>query len=461
LGISDADSHAKLRRQDAATRRLLAFADAGAAAASVGVAWQLIPGAHVKWLAVLAVIPLVVLINKMAGLYDRDDMVLRRSTLDELPALLQLTGVYGLISSASLQAISGAAFRPLDVVRVWLLAFAFTSAARAAARAIARAAVAPERCLVVGESELITKVVEKLEQPRSGAVIVATLPWSATAPSETAASLGIEALISAHNVHRVVITPATSDAANTVDLIRIAKAAGVRVSILPRMFEAIGTAVEFEQVDGMTMLGVRRFGLTRSSRGVKRAFDLIAVSIGLIATAPILAAAALAVRIESHGPIFFRQTRIGRDGKPFLIWKFRSMVVDAERAQTDLLHLNEAGAGMFKVTDDPRVTRVGRALRRTSLDELPQLFNVLRGEMSLVGPRPLVIEEDARVVGVHRARLHLTPGMTGPWQVLGSTRVPLDEMVGIDYLYLANWSLWADVKILLRTVPHVLASRGV
>jgi lipopolysaccharide/colanic/teichoic acid biosynthesis glycosyltransferase len=131
------------------------------------------------------------------------------------------------------------------------------------------------------------------------------------------------------------------------------------------------------------------------------------------------------------------------------------MVTDAEAQKDQLRELNEAGAGLFKIADDPRITRVGAFLRRTSLDELPQLFNVMRGEMSLVGPRPLVVDEDAKVLGHGRSRLHLTPGMTGPWQVLGS-RVPMREMVGIDYLYVANWSLWGDVKILLRTARHVL-----
>ena len=163
----------------------------------------------------------------------------------------------------------------------------------------------------------------------------------------------------------------------------------------------------------------------------------------------------MAISLDSSGPIFFRQVRVGRDGKHFRMFKFRSMVADAEKRKDDLRALNEAGDGLFKLTDDPRVTRVGRFLRRTSLDELPQLFNVLRGEMSLVGPRPLVVDEDAQVLGLDRSRLHLTPGMTGPWQILGS-RVPMQEMVGIDYLYVANWSLWLDIKILLRTVRHVM-----
>jgi lipopolysaccharide/colanic/teichoic acid biosynthesis glycosyltransferase len=135
------------------------------------------------------------------------------------------------------------------------------------------------------------------------------------------------------------------------------------------------------------------------------------------------------------------------------------MIRDADSLKESLRERNEA-SGLFKITEDPRVTRVGRFLRRTSLDELPQLFNVMRGEMSLVGPRPLVVDEDAQVSGLDRSRLHLTPGMTGPWQILGPTRVPIDEMVGMDYLYVANWTLWTDVKLLVRTVFHVFGRRG-
>ena len=265
----------------------------------------------------------------------------------------------------------------------------------------------------------------------------------------------VRRIVNELEVHRIIIAPTEADASGVVDLIRIAKAAGARVSVLPRMLEVVGSAVEFEDVDGMTMLGVRPFGLSRSSQLLKRAFDLVATSVGLLAIGPIMAAIALAIRLDSEGPVFFRQVRVGRDGQRFRILKFRSMVIDAE-AQKERLHaLNEVGEGMFKVTDDPRVTRVGGLLRRTSLDELPQVFNVLRGEMSLVGPRPLVTDEDAQVLGLDRSRLYLTPGMTGPWQVLGA-RVPMQEMVGIDYLYVANWSLWLDLKLLLRTVRHVL-----
>ncbi|MEA2467524.1 MAG: hypothetical protein QOJ57_1650, partial [Thermoleophilaceae bacterium] len=238
------------------------------------------------------------------------------------------------------------------------------------------------------------------------------------------------------------------------------KALGVRVSVLPSLFEVVGSSVEFDEIDGTTLLGVRQHGLSRSSRAVKRTLDITAGVIGLALLAPTLALIALAIKIDTRGPVFFRQRRMGRNNVPFEMFKFRTMVDGAEAQKEALMHRNEAGGGLFKIEDDPRITRVGGFLRKTSLDELPQLLNVMRGDMALVGPRPLVIDEDAQIEGWQRRRLLLTPGMTGMWQVLGSARIPLHEMVKLDYRYGANWSLWLDIKILLRTVPFVLGRRG-
>jgi exopolysaccharide biosynthesis polyprenyl glycosylphosphotransferase len=266
--------------------------------------------------------------------------------------------------------------------------------------------------------------------------------------------------IEERHVHRVILALGWGqEADSTLELITSIKACGCKVSLMPRMLEVVGSSVEFEDIDGVPILGVRRFGLSRSSRAVKRALDVAISSIGLIAVAPLMAAIVVAIRLDSPGRAFFRQTRVGRDGKPFPMLKFRSMVDGADAQKGLLMHLNEA-SGLFKITNDPRMTRVGRWIRRTSLDELPQLVNVLRGEMSLVGPRPLVHEDDCQIQGWHRRRLHLKPGMTGPWQILGSSRIPLEEMVTIDYLYVANWTLWDDVKILVRTVGHVIGRRG-
>ncbi len=198
-----------------------------------------------------------------------------------------------------------------------------------------------------------------------------------------------------------------------------------------------------------------------ASRATKRAFDLIGAILLLVVLAPVWLAIALAIKFDTPGPIFFRQRRIGQDGKAFSMFKFRTMVVGADEQKPELLHLNEAAEGLFKISGDPRVTRVGSWLRATSLDELPQLLNVVIGRMSLVGPRPLVPEEDAAIVGEDRRRLAMRPGMTGVWQVGGASTIPIREMVVLDRRYVEEWSLWLDAKLLLRTAGLVVARKGV
>jgi lipopolysaccharide/colanic/teichoic acid biosynthesis glycosyltransferase len=192
---------------------------------------------------------------------------------------------------------------------------------------------------------------------------------------------------------------------------------------------------------------------------LKRVFDVTVATLVLVLLSPVLLAIALAIKLSSRGPVLFRQPRVGRHGREFEMLKFRTMVRDADDRKDELRALNEA-APMFKISDDPRTTGVGRFLRRRSLDELPQLFNVLRGDMSLVGPRPLVGEEDRLFSGWERRRYLVAPGVTGPWQILGSSRVPMADMLTIDYLYCANWSLWLDAKILVRTIPYVFSRRS-
>jgi exopolysaccharide biosynthesis polyprenyl glycosylphosphotransferase len=261
------------------------------------------------------------------------------------------------------------------------------------------------------------------------------------------------------NVHRVMIAPSQTNPEVTLDLVRAVKAAGVRVSIVPQIFDVVGNSVVFDDLHGMTVLGVREFALSRSSHAVKRGFDLLGAAVMLLAAAPAMAVIALAIKLDSPGPVLFRQERVGKAGRRFRISKFRTMVPDAEERKADLMVMNE-GRGLFKIEKDPRMTRVGRILRKTSLDELPQLFNVFVGEMSLVGPRPLINSEDETITGYDRRRLRLTPGMTGHWQIMGSARVPMHEMVKIDYVYVTTWSIFEDIKILVRTIPYMLARKG-
>jgi exopolysaccharide biosynthesis polyprenyl glycosylphosphotransferase len=324
--------------------------------------------------------------------------------------------------------------------------------------------VAPaERCLFIGEACAAEAIRSRLiDCGGVKAKMVAHLdleevaPWSTDVHSFSRLA-EVRDLVRKLDVHRAIVALRSADAGEMLDLVRTLKALGVRVSVLPRLPEVVGSSVEFDDLHGMTVMGVKRFDLTRSSAIVKRAFDLLGVSIGLLAISPLMIVIAVAIKLDSRGPVFFRQLRVGRHGKRFCMLKFRT---DAEALKDSLRERNEAQEGLFKIGDDPRITRVGRFMRRSALDELPQLINVLKGEMSLVGPRPLVIDEDRRVEGWHRQRLELMPGMTGPWQILGPARVPLSEMVAIDYLYVANWSLWTDVKILLRTAPFVISRRG-
>jgi exopolysaccharide biosynthesis polyprenyl glycosylphosphotransferase len=406
---------------------------------------------------VLLAMPVVVLVAKICGLYERDELVLKKTTLDEAPALLQIAGLFALLVFLGQNWFVHAAMTPTLVAELWLATFATLFLGRVGARLAAARIAEVERCLVVGDPDAIRTVRGKLDGSKVKAQVVADVRLDPLVPRIDADRF--RQIVSDNDVHRVIIAPVSANSRDTLDLVRVAKQAGIRVSLLPRVFEVVGSSVEFDHLDGLTMLGVRRFGLTRSSHLLKRAFDLVGSTAMLITVAPVMAAFAVAIRLDSKGPVLFRQTRVGRDGERFEILKFRTMIADAEQLKGNLVHLNET-QGLFKIADDPRITRVGRLLRRTALDELPQLVNVWRGEMSLVGPRPLVVDEDAKIEGLDRSRLHLTPGMTGHWQILGSARIPLHEMVGIDYLYVANWSLWTDLKIMLRTIPFMLARRG-
>lgn len=441
-------------------RRVLALADVAACTLAMVVCLTILGGSGDDVsLGALAGLPMVVLISKLLGLYDRDELVLRKSTLEEAPKLFQLATLFALVLWIGEQPLRLGSLGGDQMAALWFTLFVFLVAARVVARGLARRTTPPERCLLLGDPAACSRLREKIDgSAKVNAEVVAeirsTRIGEAEVPLQTIAEIARR-----HAIQRVIVAPRSTDHGDVLDLVRAVKSMGLNVSVLPRLLEIVGSSVVVDDVEGLRVLGVRRFGLTRSSRAVKRSFDVAASLGGIILVAPLLVVIGLAVRLTTRGPALFSQTRIGRDDQVFRVWKFRTMVTDAEAQKDDLRDLNEA-SGLFKIADDPRVTGIGRLLRRTSLDELPQLFNVLRGEMSLVGPRPLIDEDDCRIEGWDRHRLHLTPGMTGPWQVLGSARIPLSEMVKLDYLYVATWSLWGDVKILLRTFAFVLGRKG-
>ena len=220
--------------------------------------------------------------------------------------------------------------------------------------------------------------------------------------------------------------------------------------------------VELNTIDGFDtpLLGLRRTPTSEVGLALKRVMDILVSSVMLIGAAPVMLATAAAIKLTSSGPIFFQQERSGRNGRRFTMFKFRSMVVDAEKRKKELAHLNEMSGPVFKITRDPRVTRIGQLIRKTSVDELPQLFNILRGDMSLVGPRPPLPSEVDQYQPWQRRRLSVKPGLTGLWQVSGRNNVDFEEWMAMDLRYIDDWSLWLDMKIILRTVPAVLFRAG-
>ncbi len=449
-------------------RRALLAADAiaivGAFVVLAGISAKSL---QLTWVSVGGLLTLL-LGAKVMGLYDRDDVLMHKTTLDEAPKLFQVATLGALVAwLAGGFVIHGDLLSRREALLLWVVLFLLLVLARAAARALALHALPAERCLFIGDQTSARTVRSKLSGHGGiKAELVGQLDlddvgtWSTNTFSAQRLA-EIRNLARTLNVHRAIVAPTSADGGEMLDLVRTLKAVGVRVSVLPRLLEVVGSSVEFDDLHGVTLMGVRRFEMSRSSAVVKRAFDLLGASLGLLAVAPLFAVIAVAIKLEDRrSPVFFRQQRVGRHGKHFGLLKFRTMIPNADALKDSLRDRNEAQAGLFKIADDPRVTRVGKLLRKSALDELPQLLNIIGGEMSLVGPRPLVIDEDRRVEGWYRRRLELMPGMTGPWQILGPARVPLNEMGAMDYLYVANWSLWGDVKIMLRTVPHVLGRRG-
>jgi exopolysaccharide biosynthesis polyprenyl glycosylphosphotransferase len=454
----------EMQRRETTFRRLLGIADATSVGLAFGLGFGVVGDTGLAP-AALIVPPLFVLGAKALGLYDRDAQLLHKTTVDEVPRLFALATVAALLFYLGERTLVEGVAAPGQVALAWLGLFALLIALRPLARYAGRAVGPPERCLFVGDAASAEEFRENLAtSPAVKAELSGWLPLEPVgdAPHDAAPALAgrIRALIAERGIERVVIGPDQANRDRLLDSIRELRGHGVRVSVLPDASRVVSSAVELDRLNGLTLLGVRRFEITHSSRLIKRSFDLAGAGLALLAVLPVLVVVAVAIRLDSRGPITFRQPRAGRHGRPFEMIKFRSMVVGAERLQHGLLHLNEAD-GVFKIAADPRVTRVGRVIRRLHLDELPQLVNVVRGEMSLVGPRPLPFDEDRRIEGWHRRRLDLRPGITGPWQVLGSARLPVREMVRLDYQYVADWSLWNDIRILVVTLGHMARARGV
>jgi exopolysaccharide biosynthesis polyprenyl glycosylphosphotransferase len=418
----------------------------------------------------LLTLPIWILLAKLYGLYDRDESRTDHRTVDDLAGVFHLTtvGTWFVIAGAR---VTNLAHPYLVRVAVfWALAITAIVVTRSIARRICRQhASYLQNTLVVGTGREGRLIAQRLERhPEFGLRVIGFVDADTSvtvAGLEHLRVLGrvedLPELVRERGVDRVIMGFPNAGHRTVLAQIRELNANGVQVDVIPRFPELIGPEVDVHTAGGITIWSLRPFRLSRSSRVLKRSGDVLLSTVGLLFLAPFFLVAAIAIKLDSPGPVFFRQTRILDGRRTFRMWKFRTMVADAEQRKHEIAHLNvhaqDGGDGkMFKVWNDPRITRVGRLLRRYSLDELPQLLNVLAGEMSLVGPRPLIPEEHLYVTQWRRRRLALKPGVTGLWQVNGRSNLPFEEMVALDYRYVTNWSPWLDLTLLLKTVSIVL-----
>jgi exopolysaccharide biosynthesis polyprenyl glycosylphosphotransferase len=420
----------------------------------------------------VASLPLWVFLARAHSLYDRDEERSDHSTVDDIFGVFQVVTI-GTWSFLALTHLAGLPHPTLPrLVIFWLTAVLLVPLLRAAVRIVGRRHPAyVQNVIIVGSGDVAQLLDSKIRQhPEYRLNVVGFVDGGADAGSNGAGPLeligpteDLPDLVRAHEAHRVVVAFSGDSDEQTLEVIRELQDASVQIDIVPRLFEVLGTNAQLHTIEGVPLVGLATPRLSNSSRFLKRSLDLVGATVGLIVLAPLFAITAVGIKLDSRGPVFFRQVRMGAGERPFRVFKFRTMIDDAETLKSEVAHLNmhvNDDPRMFKVPNDPRVTRFGAFLRRTRIDELPQLFNVISGEMSLVGPRPLILDEDQYVVRWARCRLKLKPGMTGLWQVLGASDIPFDEMTKLDYLYVTNWSLREDLRLILLTLPALARARA-
>ena len=388
-------------------------------------------------------------------MYDRDHRTLRHLTADEVPSIL-LWVVTGTTATIVLvPELSGQPLPPGRMVEPFLIAFVTAVCFRCAARALWRHTVPPDRTLILGDGASVRAARRKLELFREiHAQPVATLALTSElevlARADELRSLRLDRiLLAAHAVEDNLITA----------LIGFCRTEHVKLSVVPARGQ-LGAGVQLVHVAELPVLEYNTSDVSRSTILLKRLLDVCVASLVLVLALPLAAIVAVAIVIEDGRPVLFRQTRAGVGGKPFTIWKFRTMVRDAEAMLADLVPFDKLEEPVFKLRRDPRVTRVGRVIRRFSIDELPQIVNVIRGDMSLVGPRPEQADLVQRYSPEHRVRLLVKPGLTGPMQVYGRGELSLEERIAVERDYIENMSFGRDLRILAMTVAPVLTGRG-
>ena len=461
----------RARRRSTFLHRLLLFADLGSALIA-SILTALVFGLVISDAAVMVAAIVIGSIGLafIFGLYSDGDLSTWASGLAEAPrsVVASVLLTWPVFAVAAALDLEHAAF-------VALVATAVTATLTSTSRALARGwahRVAPlrQRTVIVGSGLVADRLAERLE--RHGEFGLETIGLvdddvhRTDDSSQRLPKLGsldqLGEVLDECEVDRVIIAFSRASHQQLLSCVRVCRDHRTAIDIVPRLFELLDGARSLNQIGGLPLLSLGAPPLSPMARAAKRGLDIAVSAILLTLLSPILLLIALGIKLTSRGPVLFRQTRVGRLDTEFGVYKFRSMYIDAEERKKELEEANEANDGvMFKIKRDPRITPIGGILRRTSLDEIPQLLNVLKGDMSLVGPRPLIIAE-ARAAGPawHARRLDLRPGITGLWQISGRSDIPFQEMVRFDYQYVAGWSLARDIEILLATIPVVLSGRG-
>ena len=412
---------------------------------------------------------------KLYELYDLDEERADFTTVDELVRVFHLVTVGAWLLFAG-SWLTGAADPNIPkLVTFWLCAIAFVVAGRGVARAYCRTRPSyQQKAIVVGAGTIGQLIARKLAQhPEYGIDVVGFVdpdPRPRRVEVSDVPDLGMPTdlprVIRDLEVERVVIAFSRAGHDDELALAATLKQLNVQIDIVPRLFEAVGPNVGIHTLEGMPLIGLPSAKLFPFSRRIKRAMDVVGASIGLLLTAPIFAAVAVLVRLDSAGPVFFRQTRLGLDMRPFTVLKFRTMNVDTDDAvhrefikATMSADASPTANGLYKLDRSGSITRVGNVLRKTSLDELPQLVNVLRGEMSLVGPRPCIEYETEHFEPHHFERFLVPAGITGLWQVTARAHATFGEALDLDVAYARNWSLGLDLLLLLKTPFQVFRQK--
>ena len=424
----------------------------------------------------LVTLPLWLVVAKMEGLYDADHPKIWHLTVDEAQPIFHWVTLSVAGTLFFIRALPDETLTVESAVALYVTALVSAFALRAAARAIWRRRVPPERALVLGSGALADAVARKLalepghhlsvmelSSPNNGANGANGESASHVVDVERLGELSkedLQWLLAEAQVERVVLAVPELDESTLAHVVSACRAGGIKLSVVPPMRAMLGTAVDLNHIAEMPVIEYRTWGTSPSTMAIKRALDVVISAAALVVLVPLLVLIAIAVRLDSRGPALFTQLRAGRHGKPFRILKFRTMCQDAEERISEVIAVDELDEPMFKLREDPRVTRVGRFLRRTSLDELPQLFNVLRGDMSLVGPRPEEVWLVERYGETQRFRLQMRPGLTGPMQVHGRGQLNFQERMAVEREYVENYSLRKDIKILFRTGSAILGARG-